>query len=348
MRVLGVPCSASRFSGAALCLLLALAARGGLAAKAAGSSRGGGSAARAVVTYVAGEVVAATGKAARHKVVLGEQLSMGTRLTLAKSSRLTALWKDRQVTTALRGPKRGVVLTPPPRPKRTADSGPSSPSVVRSVWSAVWTRFGRVGRGRNGRAGTMEEPLAVRGSGDTWQMRPADEYIRSGSVDLSWHDSSGSTGQHLVIIWDASFGELWKATVREHSVAVPTSIGFAPGQRYRWVVSSAASSEASPMRWFEILTPQREASLQDELRCVQDLFRKADPPSQMHAAMGCIYESYGLDSQARAEYQTAAKTSKGYQALADALDQQRAHSSAVGSRPQVPRGRVIRRPPVTT
>jgi len=334
MRVPGVLCSVLRV-GAAVGFLLALSARDEFPAKAAGGSRGGGE--RAVVTYVAGEVVTALGKAAGHKVVLGEQLVAGSRLTLAKSSRLAVLWKDRQVTTALRGPKRGAVLTPPPRPKRRADSGPSSPPVVSRVWSAMWNRFSSVGRGRNGGTGTMGEPMAVRGSGDTWQMRPADEYTRSGSVELRWHDPSRSTGQYLVIVWDGSFEELWKATVRGHSVVVPASIGFAPGQRYRWVVSSAASPEASAMRWFEILTPQREASLQDELRCVEDLFQKADPPSQLHAAMGCVYESYGLDSQARAQYQLAAKTSKEYQALVEALDRRRARGSGLSFQPQVPR-----------
>jgi hypothetical protein len=231
MQVPGGPRSALGLVGTAVCLLLALSAHEGLPGKAAGSNRGGSNAAQAVVTYIAGDVVAAAGKAAGHKVVLGEQLLAGTRLTLAKSSQVTALWKDRQVTTAVRGPKKGVVLTPPPNSKRSAGPGSSSPSVVRNVWSAMWTRLGRVGR--VGRAETTGEPMAVRGAQDEWEICPADEYIRAGSIDLSWHDPSGSTGQYLVIVWDASFGELWKATVQGHSVAVPASTSLAPGQRYR-------------------------------------------------------------------------------------------------------------------
>jgi hypothetical protein len=313
--VVRIPARASRL-GSALAvwalLVLALPAEGARAPKPPPRARPARSIPSAVVTYVTGKVVVLRDKAAGRKVAVGDELPKGTRLSLGKSSQLTALWAGGERTT-LRGPKKAVVLAPQQAPKKAA--APGSPSVLRNVWNAIRRRLGG---GERGRAAMTEEPLAVRASDEAWQASPGDEQVRPGPIALSWRDPSGGAAQYLVIVWDENFAEVWRATTKGRSIALPDSLGLLPGRRYRWVVSSTTSLRASPTRWFEILTPERERTLEGDLACARDLFADVDPPSQTHVALGCIYESYGLISEARAEYEAAAKLSPGveaYQAL---------------------------------
>jgi hypothetical protein len=252
------------------------------------------------------------------KVEVGDELARGARLRLGRASQVTVLWAHGESTT-IRGPRNAALVVPREYSQRGRTG--SLLAVAANVWNAVRNRLKGLVGGREEGAVLTEEPLAVRGPDDEWQMRPADECILPGSVELCWRGPSEECGEYSVVIWDASFTQIWKGEGQGHEITVPTSVGLGPGRRYWWVVSSGAETAASsPLRWFEILTPERLTALDEDLRCVQDLFQKVSPASQLHVAMGCIYEWYGLLSEARAQYRTAAELSpatQAYQALVD-------------------------------
>jgi Flp pilus assembly protein TadD len=81
--------------------------------------------------------------------------------------------------------------------------------------------------------------------------------------------------------------------------------------------------------WFEILTLVRAGSLADELRYAEELFKEVKPPSQLPLALGCVYDQYGLVSEANAQYEKAAELSPGTSAYRLLADQSRPVSPSV-------------------
>lgn len=271
---------------------------------------------QAVVTYVRGEVTLAKETESRPAILVGDSLSPGDRILLGKASALCLVWPEGEVT-SLQGLFDGELAYPPEEPTRGLLQG--ALDLAENVWTALRSKLSQLRQGRQAREGLTDEPLAVRGPAGLWHAYPKNERVRPGPVILRWMTDSAEL-QYLALVWDANGETVHRDTTDAWQTAIPPTLQLTPGRRYWWVLLPTNQALASMVpQWFEVLGGDDLEALQNDLNCARELFEDAQPPSQLHVALGCVLDGYGLVSEARAEFETAARMSpevEDYRALA--------------------------------
>ncbi len=263
--------------------------------------------ARAVVTFVEGQVLLIESEHQTQDVRIGAELLEDTMLRLEGSARLVVLW-DHGETATLQGPAEVVALEPFARPK--GGTLKKAVTAVRNVWNALCSKLGELCKGRERGVKLTEEPLAVRGIERDWAVFPSNERVRPGACTLQWRSSSQQGCYYTVTVWEADFSQVWRATTQAQCLTVPGTAGLVPGKRYLWLaVPTTGDADSQIPCWFEILTTDESARLDSDIRAVNEILGQVEPPSQLHAALGCILERYGLHSEAGDEYKRAAQLS---------------------------------------
>ena len=278
-------------------------------------------AACAVVTFVQGKVSRLHRANQSGSVEVGEELPEGVRISLPRGARITVLWDHGEATT-VRGPETNVGLLPAERPRAGALG--TALSAARNVWQAVRAKLGELWTGREHTARLTDEPLAVRGGGATEIFYPRNERIRPGPLVLRWGSKPEGAAPYLVVIWDDQLTTLWRTTTEALQAAVPADVNLVPAKRYWWSVvpTEERFSSLSPS-WFEVVPADELRTVESDIGCARAIFADAQPPAQLHAALGCVLEQYGLLSEARAEYREAVRLSpevRAYRALAGQRD----------------------------
>ncbi len=263
---------------------------------------------QAIVTLVQGKALLLKGPNQMQDVRVGDELAEGARIRLEKSARLVLLWDD-AATAVLQGPAQEITLAPTTGLPR--EMSPKVVAVARNVWRAVCSKLRDLRRGTEQPAKLTEESLAVRGGPNSIRaVYPANERIRPGGLTLRWGTEAKGVSLCVVSILDSNGATIWSAKTKAKEALVPKTVSVAPGNRYWWLVVGAENSTASMAPcWFETLTREQVSLLKADLERARELFKSVGPPSQVHLAVGCVLERYGLLSEAHAEYREAARLS---------------------------------------
>lgn len=237
----------------------------------------------AVVTDLAGKVDASSGGGRARGAAILDELSVGSRLSVADGGRVVLLWLESGAEFELVGPAR-------------AEIGPREP---RSESGVPPKKRGVLGTGGNGDLrirpeGAVQASVLMRaGESEVLLLSPVGTKVLDPRPAFEWKPLVGIQGARIEIT-DDSLRSVVQAPTTGSTFQLPESVRLAPGAAYSWEIEARDGAGRRVSGWAEF-----SVATEEERARVERLRPKEGAPFGDRVAFALLLEGLELFGEAR-------------------------------------------------